>query len=260
MEIRPLPCHELPEALDSLDRPPERLYHIGRCDLLKRRMLSIVGTRRPLPYTKEMTLKIAAAAKEAGFVVVSGAAMGVDALAHTGAFPDTIAVMGNSLEYLYPAINKRLIERIYAEGLALSEYERAYRANRYSFVVRNRIVVALGEALVVMQADLESGTMRSVEIAQRLGRPIYALVHRISESPGTQKLLQEGIAKPIWSVEALIEELGGELPVQEEDPLLRFVARHPSLQEALERFGERVYAYELEGKIRICNLKVMPAS
>ena len=256
-EIRP--CSFFPKELNILPKPPESLYYIGNCDLLKRRKVSIVGTRRPIAYTKEMTRKIAQHLKEAGFAVVSGAAMGVDAIAHQGAFPDTIAVMGNSLEYLYPAVNRSLIERIYDEGLALSEYEKGYRATRYSFVIRNRIVVALGEALIITQADPKSGTMRSAQIAKELGKPIYVLPHRLGESLGTQQLLEEGAAKPILSIEGLIEALGG-VPeaAKEEDPLLAFAASHPSLREALDRFGERIYEYELEGKIVIEHLKVRP--
>ncbi len=251
-------CPSLPEALKSLPKPPERLFHIGDCGLLERRKISIVGTRRPIAYTKEMTRQIARRLKEAGFVVVSGAAMGVDAIAHMGAFPDTIAVMGNSLEYLYPAVNRSLIEKIYNEALALSEYEKGYRANRYSFVVRNRIVVALGEALIITQADIDSGTMRSARIAMELGKPIYVLPHRLDESPGTRQLLEEGAATPIWNLDTLIEALGGVLPEETADALLEFVASHPTLQEALDRFGERVYEYELEGKIVIERLKVRP--
>ncbi len=247
----------LPGQLDILPEPPETLYYRGDPALLSRPMVSIVGTRKPTAYTREMTTRIAKRFAEIGYVVVSGAAMGVDAVAHQGAFPHTIAVMANGLDILYPAVNRKMIASICERGLALSEYEAGMRATRYSFVIRNRIVVALGEVLIITQADPDSGTMRSAEIAQQLGKKIYVLPHRLGESDGTRQLLEEGKAEPIWDIDAFVGSFGT-LPEGEADPLLAFCRDIPTLAEAVEKFGDAVYAYELEGKIEIKNLKVYP--
>jgi DNA processing protein len=236
-----------------LKKPPKTIFSEGNCALLGTKMVSIVGTRRPISYTKEQTLKLSKAFSSIGYTVVSGAAMGVDALAHRGAFPNTIAVMANSLDIIYPKVNQKLIEEIYSEGLALSEYPSTTRATRYSFVIRNRLVVALGEVLIITEADLDSGTMRSAQIAKELGREIFVLPHRLGQSEGTQKLLEDGDAKLITNIDKFVGQFGIMKPADEEQA---FFQTAPSLQDALDRFGDKLYEYELEGKIEIKNLKV----
>ncbi len=243
----------LPKRLEVLKKPPTTLYYQGNPKLLKQKLISIVGTRHPNQYTKEMTRTIAAAFAKIGYTVVSGAAMGVDALAHQGAMPQTIAVMANSLDISYPAVNKKLISKMSQEALVLSEYEANTRATKYAFVIRNRIVVALGEALIITEADENSGTMRSAEIAIELGRPIYVLSHRAGESLGTQKLLREGDASLITDVDDFIAQFGRIESVEEE---LLFFKSNPTLSEALAQYGDKIYEWELEGKICINNLKV----
>ncbi len=247
----------LPEALDILPDRPDMLYCKGNPALLQKPLVSIVGTRRPIAYTKEMTRQIAAAFAQRGYAVVSGAAMGVDALAHQAAYPNTIAVMANSLDIIYPKVNAKLIENIWLHALALSEYPEGTRATKYSFVVRNRIVVALGEFLIITQADADSGTMRSAEIALELGKKIYVLPHRLGESEGTRQLLMEGLAEPIWDIDAFAAQFGS-VADAETDALLAFCKKSPTLAEVTAKFGDLVYIYELEGRVKIENLKVIP--
>ncbi len=216
----------IPQELDILKKPPKELYHVGNLELLKQKKVSIVGTRRPISYTKEMTHKLSQGLARAGICIVSGAAMGVDGIAHKGAFPHTIAVMPNSLEYKYPAVNKTLIENIYKNSLALSEYEIGYKATKYSFVIRNRIVVALGDFLIITQADEKSGTMRSAEIAQKLGKEIFVLPHRVGESKGTQTLLKEGLAKPIHDIDEFIAQFSKNID-KTQDYFLEFCKQSP---------------------------------
>ena len=243
----------LPERLAHLKKPPVGLYFKGDTGLLEQKMVSIVGTRHPNQYTKSMTKQLAQGFANIGYVVVSGAAMGVAAIAHDGAFPRTIAVMANSLDIAYPAVNKKLIHRVYEDALALSEYEENTRATKYSFVVRNRIVVALGDILIITQADENSGTMRSAEIAIELGRPIYVLSHRVGESLGTQKLLNEGHAKLISDIDVFMEKFG---KVELQDDMFAFFQTSPTLAESLKMHGDKIYEWELEGKIFIKNLRV----
>jgi DNA processing protein len=243
------------EQFLSLKKPPEKLYAVGNSSLLKQKLVSIVGTRRPISYTKEQTLKLSKAFSSIGYTVVSGAAMGVDAIAHRGALPNTIAVMANSLDIYYPKVNQKLIKDIYDKGLAISEYPSSIRATKYSFVIRNRLVVALGEILIIAEADLDSGTMRSAQIAKELGRKIYVLPHRLDQSLGTQKLLEEGDAELITDINKFVAKFG---KVEENflDEDQAFFQQNPPLQDALDRYGNLIYEYELEGKIEIKNLKV----
>jgi DNA processing protein len=244
----------LPPSLQALKKPPQQLFYRGDSRLLKRERVSIVGTRHPNQYTKEMTTRLAQGFAKLGIVVVSGAAMGVDALAHRGAFPHTIAVMANSLDIAYPAINKKLIHAMHEEALTLSEYAVSTRATKYSFVVRNRIVVALGEVLIITQADENSGTMRSAEIALEMGKKIYVLSHRVGESLGTQKLIARGEAEVITDIDAFIAEFTD--VEQEQIDALAFFKDSPSLEESLAEFGDWIYELELEGKIIIKDLRV----
>ncbi len=242
----------LPKECASMSKIPKDIWCLGDEKLLERPKVSIVGTRRPLAYTKDYTFKLARALAKRGVVTVSGAAMGVDAIAHQGAgAKSTIAVMANGLDIRYPSVNKNLITDIEKRGLALSFYEPGFKARNWSFVARNELVVALGEVLVVTEAELKSGSMRSVEYALEMGKEIYVLAHRLNESSGTNWLLQEGKAKPIYNIDSFANRFA--LYEEKRDSFLEFIEQSPTLEAALEKFGDRVYEAELEGAISIQN-------
>jgi DNA processing protein len=239
----------LPSVLNSLSNPPQKLYFKGDVRLLDLRCVAIVGTRRPSAYTKTNVLRLAKALSLRNIAIVSGGAMGVDAIAHEGAFPNTIGIMATGLDRFYPKVNEKLIQSIYDKALALSEYEAGVMPQRYSFVERNRIVVGLSEAVVIAQADLKSGSMQSAKIALKLGKPLFVLPQRLGESDGTNYLLSQGKAKLIYDIDAFANEFGHLTSTN--DPILEFCKKEPSLQAALARFGLEIYEYELDGKIRI---------
>ncbi|NOX16578.1 MAG: DNA-processing protein DprA [Epsilonproteobacteria bacterium] len=245
---------ELPKELEDLKDRPKNLFYRGDISLLNSLKVSIVGTRHPISYTKQFCLKLGAALKKRGVIVVSGGAMGVDALAHKSAFPNTIGVMANSLDIFYPKVNLSLLKNMEKESLLLSEYESNMPATRYSFVLRNRIVVALGEVLIVAQADLNSGSMRSVEIAQKYGKKIYVLPHRLGDSLGTNALLSSHEATVIYDIEKFADMFG--VIEKYSDEILDFCEQNSNLQDVIKKFGDKIYTYELEGKIEIKNLQV----
>lgn len=121
-------------------------------------------------------------------------------------------------------------------------------------MVRNELVVALGEILIVTEADLKSGSLRSVAFAQKMGKAVFTIPQRLTESLGTNRLLQEGKAEPIYDIEAFAsrfgEAVGRSLP---KDDFFYFCQRIPTLDEAIAAFGERVYEAELEGVVSIEN-------
>ncbi len=103
--------------------------------------------------------------------------MGVDSIAHQNAGANnTIAIMANGLDIKYPNVNKSIITKIENEGLTLSQFKAGFKATPWSFVLRNEIVVSLGEILIVSEADLKSGSMRSVEYALKMGKK-YMFYH-----------------------------------------------------------------------------------
>jgi DNA processing protein len=243
-------------ALESMRHYPKELYGIGNVDLLRRPKVSIVGTRRPSSYTKHFTYMLSQALAKRGVCIVSGVAMGVDAIAHNGAgHNNTIAVVANSLDIRYPAVNRTLIESIEKEGLMLSQFPTTFKATPWSFVVRNELVVALGDILIVTEADENSGSIRSVEFALKMGKRIFVLPQKLDESKGTNKLLVDGLAEPIYDIEAFAD-LYGISPQNEEmqkDDFFYFCQGSPTLDEAIKMFGDRVYEAELEGLIFIEN-------
>ena len=242
-------------SLESMKKYPKALFYKGNLALLNRPKVSIVGSRRLSNYTREYTYQISRALASRGVCVVSGAAMGVDTVAHEGAGAEnTIAVVGNGLDIRYPAMNKNLIESIENKGLMLSQFNDGFRATGWSFVVRNELVVALGDILIVTEADLGSGSMRSVEYALQMGKEIFVLPHRLGESHGTNSLLKEKKATLITDIEDFVARFGN--PVKssvKKDDFFYFCQQLPSFDETLEKFGERVYEAELEGIITIRN-------
>ncbi len=242
-------------ALNAMKKYPAELFYKGNLDLLERPKVSIVGTRRPSIYTQNFTYNIAKALAQRGVCVVSGVAMGVDAIAHSGAGADnTIAVVANGLNIRYPVVNKELIESIENSGLMLSQFNDGFRATGWSFVVRNELVVALGDILIVTEAELNSGSMRSVEYARKMGKEIFVLPQRLHESSGTNSLLREGKATAIVDVELFASRFGQVAQSNMvKDDFFYFCQALPTFDDTVARFGNRVYEAELEGMVTIHN-------
>jgi DNA processing protein len=246
------------DELTSMRKYPDELFFIGNCDLLKKRRIAIIGTRRPNSYTKEFTYKLASKLSNAGICIISGAAMGVDSIAHQGAGTNnTIAVVANGLDIRYPSVNKNLIIDIEKNGLMLSAYKEREKAKNYTFVLRNEIVVALSEFLIVTEADIDSGSLTSVNYALKMGKPVYTIPHRINESLGTQELIKKGLVKVIYDIDEFIYSICGTKNESIKDEVLLFCKNNPSYESAIEKFADRIFEYELEGKIKIENGKIV---
>lgn len=191
-------------------------------------------------------------------VIVSGAAAGVDAIAHQGAGAEnTIAVLPCGINICYPAANKELIESIEQQGLNISQFEPGFEAREWSFVVRNEIVVALGDALIVTEADIGSGSMRSVEYALEMNKPIYVLPHRIHESAATRQLMREGRAVAIDDIDsfvALVSQKGRN--TMNDTPFIAYCRNNPIYDEAVVKFPSEVFEGELSGVIEVRNGRV----
>ena len=249
----------LPQALNRLKNPPKELNFIGDTSLLELPKVAVVGSRKASVYTKECVAALCSALKSANVCVVSGGAIGVDIAAHKAAMPRTIGVFASGLDIIYPAQNKAAIKEIYAKGLALSEYDEGEPPLAYRFLERNRIVVGLSQALVVAQADLRSGSMQSARLANELNIPVFVLPQRINESSGTNALLASKKAELIDDY-VKFASLFGEVKEQKtDDDIVKFCKNGVSLDEALSKFGEIIYEYELDGLLEISNLRVKSA-
>ena len=247
------------DELTSMKKYPDELFYIGNTKLLNKQKVSIVGTRRPNSYTKEFTYKLASKLSDTNICIVSGAAMGVDSMAHQGAKSNnTIAVVANGLDIRYPSVNKNLIIDIEKNGLIISAYKEKEKARNYTFVLRNEIVVALGNILIVTEADINSGSLTSVEYALKMGKKVYTLPHRLNESLGTQELLKKGLIEAIYDIDKFIETISGKtLKTENSDEVLNYCKSNPTYEEAMNKFANKIFEYELEGKIKIENGRVI---
>lgn len=231
------------------------LFYKGDLSLLERPKVAIVGSRKANQYAKLLTATLAAKLSQK-FTIVSGGAIGIDAIAHKNAFPNTIFVSPCGLDRLYPSTNRELLTSIYEKGLALSEYKEGSEPRKHHFIERNRIVVGISDIVILAQAEKKSGTMHSYRWAKEAGKKIYALSHRIGESEGSNLLISQKEIEGIYDVEFFLESVG---ITEENDPFLEFCTSHPTFEEAYLKWGDIVYEYELEGNIRIENGIILPS-
>ncbi len=239
--------------LDNMKKYPLEISYEGNIELLKKKKISIIGTRKPSKYSRMMIQNIASALSNAGICIVSGGAMGIDAIAHNGAGShNTIAILPCGIDIKYPAVNNNLLSNIGQNGLLLSQFREGATAKAYSFVIRNEVVVALGDVLIVGEADLNSGSMHSVEFALAMGKDIYVLPHQIGESRATNKLLEEGKAKAIYDIDKFVSKFSNIISKNSDD-FLEFCKHNPTYEEALKKFPQRVFEAELSGEIEIKN-------
>ena len=247
------------KELSSMKQYPKEIFFSGDTSLLSKTKISIVGTRKPSKYTREITQQLASTLSKNNICIVSGGAMGVDAIAHSGAgSANTIAVLPCGIDIKYPSVNKNLLSDIEKNGLLLSQFEVGFKSRPWSFVTRNELVVALGEVLVVCEADLESGSMRSVEYALEMGKEIFVLPQRLGESKATNELLYSGKAKAIYDIDVFVSKFsdGGVSVENQNDPFLQYCKTNPTYDELLAKYPQRVFEAELNGEIKISNGKV----
>ncbi len=247
------------KELDNMKKYPKDIFYIGNIKLLKQKKISIVGSRKPNQYARQFTHEIASKLAKVGTYIVSGGAIGVDTIAHLAATPKhTIMVAATGLNKSYPTINKSLIQEIKEEGLILSQFPANEPSRRYNFPLRNEVIVALGDALIVTYADFNSGTLRSVEYALKMKKKIYVLPHRLNESYGTQKLLKKNLATAIYDVDDFIQEFTNtkQLQISQKDNFLEFCKTSPTYDEAVLKNASKVFEYELNGLIQVKHGKI----
>lgn len=185
---------EYPSILRELEYPPLVLFYRGNLKLLDNPMLSIVGSRIPNKYGVDMTFKIVSEIAYK-YTIVSGMAIGIDTLSHSYAInSNTIAVLGSGIDYCYPKSNVELYQHLLKKHLIISEYPAMTSPNKQHFPWRNRIIAALGEKLIVVQAKIKSGTMHTVNEALKINRDVYVIPHQIDDEygEGNNLLIQQG--------------------------------------------------------------------
>jgi DNA processing protein len=190
-----------PGALLDLGDPPAVTFGRGDPSLLsglsREGAVTIVGSRRPSGYGRDLARSLARDVARAGLTIVSGMAMGIDSCAHEGALEAggmTVAVLGTGVDVPYPVRSNRLYGEIVERGLVIGELPPGTQARRWTFPARNRIMAALGAMTVVVEARQRSGSLITAEMAQDLNREVGAVPGRVgsSSAAGTNALLHEG--------------------------------------------------------------------
>lgn len=196
-----------PPLLKEIKNPP--LYLLYQGSLEGERFISIVGTRRPTSYGIKLARDFAKELSSLGFIIVSGLAYGIDTFAHKGALEGgrTWAVMGSSLDYIYPKGNEKLAYEIKEKGALISEYPLGTKPSYYTFPQRNRIISGISQGVLVVEAGRKSGALITANFALDQGREVFAIPGRLidEKSFGTNKLIQEG-AKIVLDLRDILEE------------------------------------------------------
>lgn len=190
-----------PRLLKEIHKPPEILFARGNLELLnKDNSLAVVGTRKCSEYGKSTTKSIIQDLSLYDIVIVSGLALGIDAVAHRSALENNIpttAVLGGSVDdsSIYPSINRSLAKRILENnGLIISEYPKGSSTFPSNFLERNRIIAGLSKGTLVIEAPVRSGALSTARHAYEENRSVYAVPGNIDSyiSDGTNHLIKQG--------------------------------------------------------------------
>ena len=213
IRIHTIDSPNYPNTLKVINNPPQKLYCIGDISLLKKKSVAVVGSRKYTLYGKIVAQMIGKELAHAGIPVVSGLAYGIDSYAHEGTVNSSgkaIAVLGTGIDIIYPARNTWLYNKIAQSGLIISEYPPGTPGAKYTFPQRNRIISAISEAVVVVEAGLNSGSLITADFACEQGKSIYAVPGNINSqfSVGTNKLIKDG-AIPMISINDVASDIKG---------------------------------------------------
>lgn len=220
LKIRQLDRRFFPVNLLEIPQPPKTLFMLGQFPTKNTKFLTVVGSRKFSNYGKEACERIIEGLRGYNISIVSGLALGMDSIAHKTALSvglHTIAIPGSGLQanVLYPSTNRYLAEKIVASGGALlSEFESDFRATKWSFPQRNRIMAGISDAVLIIEAAQKSGTLITARMAVDYNKTVLAVPGSIfsNNSKGTNQLITQG-ATPISTSDDVLLALG--IPARE---------------------------------------------
>ncbi|MCB5190214.1 DNA-processing protein DprA [Methylobacillus arboreus] len=263
-----------PQSLLDIPNPPPLLYAKGNPDLLNMPSIAVVGSRNASPQGEKNAEEFSAALSLHGLCIVSGMALGIDGAAHRGALQAggrTIAVVGTGLDIVYPARHRALAHQIAEHGLIVSEFALGTPSRAQNFPRRNRIISGLSQGCLVIEANLQSGSLITARLAAEQGREVFAIPGSIHSplAKGCHQLIKQG-AKLVESMQDILDEMkiplmpvpAVEVPVDEgavseQNPLIEALGYDPVSLDTLaarsglttERLSAMLLVLELEGKI-----------
>jgi len=196
-----------PPILTNIYSPPKQLYWAGidPASWLDKPKVAIVGSRKATPYGRNITTKLARELSEAGVVIISGLAYGIDITAHQAALAAngvTVAVLPTGLDQIYPAAHQHIARQIALNGSLITEYGPSTAGFRSNFIARNRIVSGLADVLLITEAAVNSGSLHTAGFALQQGKTVMAVPGNINSpiSEGCNNLIKSG-ALPVTSVD-----------------------------------------------------------
>lgn len=245
---------QYPEKLKNIDTPPAVIYVNGKLpDFDERLSISIVGTRRATRYGTDNSFKFAYALAKYSVIVVSGGALGVDCASHRGALAAngiTVCVLGCGINYKYLTENEGMRNAIAHSGAVISEYPPDEPPLRYNFPARNRIISALSDGLVVMEAGVKSGSLITARTAIDQGKEVFALLGNNSpQNEGSNTLIKEGLAHPVTDFMDVLSEFNNNRGLYVEDERLDFDSISFSDLEAVPVKGRKPNVNNSKAKI-----------
>ena len=208
---------EYPQKLLEISNPPAVLYAIGNLHWLNHPSIAMVGSRSATPQGEKNAEEFAQSLCNLGLCVISGMALGIDGAAHRGALKAngaTIAVVGTGLDIVYPARHRDLAHKIAERGLIISEFPLGTPSKAQNFPRRNRLISGLSLGCLVVEANINSGSLITARLATEQGREVFAIPGSIHSpvAKGCHLLIKQG-AKLVESTQDILEEIKHLLPV-----------------------------------------------
>lgn len=203
---------DYPRQLLEISDPPPLLYCKGHTRWLNTPSIAVVGSRNSSPQGEKNAADFAEALCQRGLCVVSGMALGIDGAAHKGALKAsgaTVAVVGTGLDIVYPARHRDLAHQIAEYGLIISEFPLGTPSKAQNFPRRNRIISGLALGTLVIEANVQSGSLITARLAAEQGREVFAIPGSIHSplSKGCHQLIKQG-AKLVDNIQDIVDELG----------------------------------------------------
>lgn len=262
-----------PALLREIYAPPPVLYLRGTLVPGDSAAVAVVGTRQVTSYGKQATERFVTDLVASGLTIVSGLARGVDTVAHKAALQaggQTIAVLGNGVDIVYPAENGRLTEQIIENGAIISEQPMGAKPDAVNFPARNRIIAGLSMGTLVIEAGERSGALITADMALEMGREVFAVPGNIFSrySQGTNRKIREGAAKLVATVQDVLVELNVGLATQQiamkelvpenetESRLLLLLSHEPIHVDELARASD-LAVRDVSGALLLMELKGM---
>ena len=256
--IEKLPKEEFPKALLEIPQPPKDLWVMGEMPPANYIYLCVVGSRKFTSYGRDACEKIIAGLRGYPIVIVSGLAMGIDAIAHKKALDVGLKILvfpgsGLSPEAMYPKTNVKLAaDVVESGGCLISEFPPDFKATLWSFGKRNRLMAGLSKATLIIEAAEKSGTIITPRLTTEYNRDLLVVPGSIfsPNSQGTNRRLRQG-ATPLTSAEEVLEALGFTLDKPEEKQAKLFADLSLEEKRVVELLREPVERNELIKKMKM---------